>query len=108
MGMTFSVAFIAVQATADKAHTASAISTLYLFSTVGTIIGLACMSATLQATLRMSLASRLAGLAMDSTRAAEVSNEDRRGFDLPLTGVLTSSCIDHFEGELQRRLYLPN
>ncbi|KAH8891799.1 MFS general substrate transporter [Thozetella sp. PMI_491] len=64
--------FIAVQASVEKRHVAAAVSTIYLFASIGNIVGLASMSAVLQIVLRARLTTSLADLGLDDVQKAEI------------------------------------
>ncbi|KAF1950460.1 MFS general substrate transporter [Byssothecium circinans] len=59
MGVIISTLFVGVQASIDPAHSAVAASSLYLASSVGTLMGMAGTSSVLQSTLRKALNRRL-------------------------------------------------
>ncbi|AEO67840.1 uncharacterized protein THITE_2116958, partial [Thermothielavioides terrestris NRRL 8126] len=69
-GIAQSAVFISLQAVVDPAHTAPAISFMYLTTTIAVTLGLPVANAVMQAALRRSLGARLPalGLAPDEVR----------------------------------------
>lgn len=72
MGIAYSVLFVATQAAVEPAYVATAASTLFLSNTVGSIIGVACASATMEAVLRKSLENKLRSFSLDKSTRREV------------------------------------
>ncbi len=72
MGIVQSAVFMALQVAVEKSQVAPAVSTLYLSSGIGAIVGLASMSAVLQEALRRSLINYLGALGLDPAQQAEV------------------------------------
>ena len=64
--------FVSLQASIDPVHIAPAVSTLYLTTGVGSIVGLACMSAVTQEVLRSTLHVRLVELGLSPAEQQEV------------------------------------
>ncbi|KAF2805302.1 major facilitator superfamily transporter [Mytilinidion resinicola] len=71
-GLAQSALFISLQAAIDPAHTAVATSALYLTGTIGMIMGLAGVSATMQETLRRGLDRRLLSLGFGHIKRGKI------------------------------------
>lgn len=72
LGIAQSALFISVQAAIDPAYTAIAASTLYLTSSIGSLAGMAGISAVLQAALRRQLNQRLGNLGFSEQLRQEI------------------------------------
>lgn len=72
MGVVGSTLFISIQAAIDPAHTAVAASTLYLASSVGSVLGMASSSAVLQGSLRVILDRKLSEGGFDGHKKFKV------------------------------------
>ncbi|KAF2791573.1 MFS general substrate transporter [Melanomma pulvis-pyrius CBS 109.77] len=72
MGIVQSALFISLQAAIDPAHAAVAASSLYLASSIGTVAGLAGVSAVLQQGLRFGLGRRLKELGIGEGRIGKI------------------------------------
>ena len=94
-GIAQSALFISLQAAIDPAHTAVATSALYLSSTVGMIMGLAGVSATMQETLRRGLDRRLIDLGFGNRKRADVIKKaiSDIGYVNNATGVLAGAVL---------------
>lgn len=62
--MAFNLLFVTVQAAVDPVHVATAVSTLFLCNTVGSIVGVTSAGAVMQEVLRRSLEVRLRSLGL--------------------------------------------
>lgn len=72
MGLAYSVLFVTIQAAVNPAYVAAAVSTLFLCNTMGSVIGVACASATMQEMLQRSLEAKLRSLGFDRATTLDV------------------------------------
>jgi predicted MFS family arabinose efflux permease len=77
-GIVQSALFISIQAAIDPAHAAVAASSLYLASSIGTVAGMAGVSAVLREGLRYGLAKRLGYLGFDEGKIARIIDKAAR------------------------------
>ncbi|KAK1763022.1 major facilitator superfamily domain-containing protein [Phialemonium atrogriseum] len=75
VGISQSALFISLQVVVDPTHMASAISMMYLSTTICTMTGLVSASAVMQGTLRRGLESRLLGLGLDLPSRQKIISE---------------------------------
>ncbi|KAI5460185.1 major facilitator superfamily domain-containing protein [Mariannaea sp. PMI_226] len=84
MGMAYSVLFVATQASVQPNHISAAVSTLFLSREIGTILGVASVSAVTKYMLQKSLEMRLCNLELDSATRLEIISKAVSNVDYAL------------------------
>ncbi|KAM0321785.1 hypothetical protein ACHAQA_009881 [Verticillium albo-atrum] len=74
-GVVISAVFVSIQAAVAPGHKASAISGMYLCTSVGMIVGLACVSAVMMETMKGALEARLLVLGFGETARRKIIEE---------------------------------
>lgn len=92
-GIVLSAVFISMQASVEPVDLAPAISTLYLLTSVGSITGVACLTAINQYVLKETLHARLLELGLDNAHIISVFGDPSFCILSPLLTYLA----DHFE-----------